>query len=207
MPLTTSTQSYPVVFLDRDGVINQEPGPIVHPDQLRFIPKSLEAIKEINQMGKRCIVITNQAAFAKGLLTQSVFEKICQKLKQHLADVGGYIDDLFYCPHYPSWEPGRIEELCHPCECRKPGTLLFEKAVEKHNLSLTSAVFIGDTTTDFEAAKRLGIKSVGVRTGHQGTDGKCEATPDAWADDLWSAVQQLKSEKVPHDASAKGVPS
>lgn len=179
----------PVIFLDRDGVINEEPGPVVRAEQLRIIPRSLEAIRVINDHNILCVVVTNQAAFAKGLMTQEDFEKICAKLNDALAQKGGHIDDLFYCCHYPTWEEGRLAELCHPCDCRKPGTLLFEQAVEKHNIDLKQAIFVGDTTSDFEAARRLGIPSIGVKTGHAGKDGKCDTDPTEWADDLWEAVK------------------
>ncbi len=181
------------IFLDRDGVINEEPGPILTPTQLLFIPGSLEAIRQINQQKKLCIVITNQGAFARGLLTQEVFEQICSKLNQHLHDAGAHIDDLFYCPHYPYWQEGWIKELCHPCACRKPGTLLFEQAAEKYKIDFKKAVFIGDATSDFEAAQRLGMQSIGVQTGHAGQDGKYECQPNQWAKDLRSAVTLLET--------------
>ncbi|MBF0276512.1 MAG: HAD-IIIA family hydrolase [SAR324 cluster bacterium] len=186
-----SLSSLEAVFVDRDGVINQEPGPILSPDQLLFIPGSLEAILRINRMGKYCIGVSNQAAFARGLLSREVFEEICLKLEKALEKIGASLDDFFYCPHYPHWEEGWIKELCYPCQCRKPGTLLFEQAAKKYGLELQKTVFIGDATTDFEAAKRIGMFSIGVRTGHGGKDQKCDTEPDQWAEDLNKAVLSL----------------
>ncbi|MBF0286831.1 MAG: HAD-IIIA family hydrolase [SAR324 cluster bacterium] len=182
------------IFLDRDGVINEEPGPILTPEQLLFIPGSLEAIQRINQQKKLCIVITNQAAIARKQLSQEVFEQICLKLSRHLENLGAHIDDLFYCPHYPHWEEGWSKALCHPCECRKPGTLLFKQAAQRYNIDFKKSIFIGDTTSDFEAAKRLGMRSIGVRTGHGGQDGKCPCHPDSWAENLQGAVNLLETQ-------------
>ena len=186
-----SLSSLEVVFVDRDGVINEEPGPILTPEQLVFIPGSLPAILEINRQEKLCIGVTNQSAFARGLLTEEGFDRIGRKLNNALAAIGAHLDDLFYCPHYPRWEEGWIKELCHPCPCRKPGTLLLEQAARKYNLDLHKAVFIGDATTDFEAAKRVGMPAIGVRTGHGGQDGKYSIEPDFWAADLKEAVRLL----------------
>ena len=161
-----SIPSFPeAVFVDRDGVVNEEPGPIVSPEQFHLFPRSLRGIHEINRWGRLCIVVSNQAAFAKGLLTEEKFAQIGLKLKNVLAAKQAHIDDLFYCPHFPHWQEGYVRELCHSCQCRKPGTLLFEQASHKYRLVLKNAVFIGDKTSDFEVARRLGMFSIGVRTG------------------------------------------
>lgn len=180
------------VFVDRDGVINQEPGPILTPAEFVWIPRSLEAIARINARGWLCIVISNQSAFARGTLTRENFAAIHQKMLNDLATGGAHIDDMRYCPHYPRWQEGWVKALCVPCECRKPGTRLFAEAAEKFGFTPQEAVFIGDTSTDFEAAARWGMASIGVHTGHAGQDGKSSAQPDRWADDLFAAVETLE---------------
>lgn len=186
LPTTLNT-----VFLDRDGVINQEPGPILTPEQFIFIPQSCEAVSLINQRGWQCIVVTNQSGFARGQLDKDKFDAICDKMNDGLSKAKAHIDDLFYCPHYPSWKEGMVRELCHTCKCRKPGTLLFDRASAQYQINPSQAVFIGDTTSDFEAAARWGMVSIGVKTGHAGKDGKCERTPNLWASDLYEAVNFL----------------
>ena len=83
--------SLEVIFVDRDGVINEEPGPILTPEHLLFIPGSLDAILEINRLKKLCIIVSNQAAFARGLLTQEMFQQICLKLDNALAEIGAHL--------------------------------------------------------------------------------------------------------------------
>ncbi|MGK5093104.1 HAD-IIIA family hydrolase [Deltaproteobacteria bacterium TL4] len=181
-----------VVFLDRDGVINQEQSYITSAENFSLIPQSAEAIRLINQQNWLCIVITNQSAFARGLMSQHSFDQICKKMEEDLAQYEAKIDDLFYCPHHPQWKPGWVKELCHPCECRKPGVQLFEQAAKKYDFfNRQAAVFIGDTTSDFEAASRWQMPSIGLETGHAGKDGKYDRSPTLWAKNLYAAVELL----------------
>lgn len=189
--LSLTGMTLKAVFVDRDGVINQEPGPILTPDQFVWIPGSIEAIARINAQGWLCIVVSNQSAFARGTLTQANFDAIHDKMQKDLQRHNAHIDGMYYCPHYPRWEAGWIKALCIPCECRKPGTKMFAEASRQHGFTPAEAVFIGDCSTDFEAAKRWGMRSIGVRTGYAGRDGKSDVQPDGWAEDLLDAATYL----------------
>ena len=180
-----------VILLDRDGVINQEPGPILTPEQFIMIPKSSEAVARINAQGWKCFVITNQAAIARGDLNQAVFQEITDKMHHELQKSGARIDGQYFCPHHPDWENGKRLTEPKQCSCRKPGTLMLEQASSEHGFAPDETVFIGDTTTDFAAASGWGTPSIGVRTGCAGQDGKVSIAPDYWTDDLWSAVELL----------------
>ena len=110
------------MFLDRDGIINRELGDYVtHPDQFELNPGIAEAIKYANENGILAIVITNQGGIAKGLYTESVLEQIHEKMRSLLDKQGAKIDAIYFCPHHP--------EVSGACLCRKPGSLLIEKAV------------------------------------------------------------------------------
>ena len=180
-----------IVLLDRDGVINQEPGPILTSEQFVMIPNSASAVARINAQGWLCFVITNQAAFARGDLSEPVFQTITDKMHLELGKSGAHIDGQYICPHHPDWENGKRRMAPKHCACRKPGTLLLEQVSAEHGFSPDEAVFIGDSTSDFEAAANWGTCSIGVRTGHAGQDDKVNADPDYWEDDLWSAVEFL----------------
>lgn len=179
------------VFVDRDGVINEEPGPILSVDAFHWIPQSLEALLEIHNRGWRCLIISNQGAVAKGLLPIDELEAIHQRLQRDLAERGGSISGIFYCPHYPQWEPGFIRSLCYPCSCRKPEIGLFQQATQQYPLDYENTFFIGDSSSDFEAAQRMGITAIGVRTGHGGMDGKYSVRPKYWSINLYGAVQKI----------------
>ena len=180
-----------VILLDRDGVINKEPGPILSPTQFLMIPRSAAAVARINARGWRCFVITNQSAIARGDLSESVFQTITDKMCLELGKSEAHIDGLYYCPHHPDWENGQRRTVSIACTCRKPGTLLLEKAAAEHGFSKEEAVLIGDSTSDFAAAAKWGACSIGVRTGHAGQDGKISTKPDHWKADLWEAVEFL----------------
>ena len=180
-----------VILLDRDGVINEEPGPILSPEQFVMIPKSAAAVARLNARGWRCFVITNQAAFARCDLSESVFQTITEKMYSELEKSAAHIDGQYYCPHHPDWENGQRRAEPKPCACRKPGTLLLEQAAAENGFSAEETVLIGDSTTDFAAAAKWGTCSIGVRTGHAGQDGKASAEPDYWKTDLWEAVEFL----------------
>ena len=180
-----------VVLLDRDGVINEEPGPILTPEQFVMIPKSAAAVARLNAEGFRCFVITNQAAFARGDLSESEFRAITDKMQHELQKAGAHLNGQYYCPHHPDWENGERRSLPVSCACRKPGTLLLERASAEHGFSAEESILIGDSTVDFAAAAKWGARSIGVRTGHGGLDSKAKADPDFWQDDLWSAVEFL----------------
>ena len=177
-----------VILLDRDGVINQEPGPILTPEQFVMIPKSAAAVARLNAKGWQCFVITNQAAFARGDLSETIFQTITAKMVSELEKSGAHIDGQYYCPHHPDWKNGQRRKEPKPCACRKPGTLLLEQAAAEHGFSAAESVLIGDSIGDFAAAAKWGTCSIGVRTGHAGQDGKASAEPDYWKADLWDAV-------------------
>ena len=180
-----------VILLDRDGVINQEPGPILTPEKFVMIPKSAAAVARLNAKGWQCFVITNQAAFARGDLSESIFQTITAKMGSELEKSGAHIDGQYYCPHHPDWKNGQRRKEPKPCACRKPGTLLLEQAAAEHGFSAAESVLIGDSIGDFAAAAKWGTCSIGVRTGHAGQDGKASAEPDYWKADLWDAVEFL----------------
>ena len=180
-----------VILLDRDGVINLEPGPILSPEQFVMIPGSADAVSKINDQDWKCFVITNQAAIARGDLNDEVFGQITDKMHLELQKSGAHIDGQYFCPHHPDWKNGSRQTNPVTCLCRKPGIRMLEQASSEHGFVQEEAVFIGDTTTDFAAASEWGTCSIGVRTGWAGQDGKMSVGPDYWSDDLWSAVDFL----------------
>jgi len=89
------------VFLDRDGTINVEKGYITDPQEIELTPMAGESIFSLNRHEIPVIVITNQAAIGKGLVTVEGFEKVNEKLWNDLQAVNAYYDALYYCPHNP----------------------------------------------------------------------------------------------------------
>ena len=146
----------PLVILDRDGVINQDSDDFIKSvDKFVPIPGSLEAIARLNQAGFLVAIATNQSGVARGLFDLTTLELMHDKLRRLLAEVGGRIDGIFYCPHSP--EAG--------CDCRKPLPGLLEQIAEKFTASLEGVPVIGDSLRDLQSAIAVGAKPILVRTG------------------------------------------
>ena len=105
------------IFLDRDGTINEEMGYLNHESRFQLIPRTLEAIKLINDLGYLAIIITNQAGSARGYFKPDLLNRIHEQLLNQVRDAGGKIDALYYCPHHPD---GVVPEFSKVCNCRIP---------------------------------------------------------------------------------------
>jgi histidinol phosphatase-like enzyme len=105
------------------------------------------------------------------------------------------VDRIYWCPHHPEKGfPGERAELKIECECRKPKIGMIERAARELNLDLSKSWMIGDTTTDVQTARNAGLRSVLVRTGHGGKDGRHPVQADFVVDDLTGAVQRILHE-------------
>lgn len=178
------------IFLDRDGTINEYVGFLRKTDEMKLIDGASEAIKTINNSEYLCIVITNQPVIARGEVTISKLNDIHKRMETLLGHDGAYIDGLYYCPHHPDKGfDGEIKELKIECECRKPKIGMIMKAAKDFNIDLSESIMIGDSTLDIKMAENAGVKSVLVKTGQAGIDGKYEIKPDIIAKDLNEAVK------------------
>lgn len=149
------------VFLDRDGTINKYVGFLRDIDQFELIPGVAEAIKKINESGYLAIVITNQPVIARGEVTVEQLDKIHQKMATELGKSGAYIDAIYYCPHHPDKGfEGEVPELKVTCECRKPKPGLIFQAAKDFNIDLSQSYMIGDSSSDVQAGKAAGCKTI-----------------------------------------------
>ena len=179
----------PSVFLDRDGTLVKEVDGLTSPDQLELLPGAAEAIRQFNHRGIRTVVITNQPVVAKGFCTEADVALVHRKLETLLGREHAFLDRIYYCPHHPQKGfAGERPELKMECECRKPRPGMVFQAFKELNLDPRSAWLIGDSTTDLETARNAGVKSVLVRTGYAGADGKYPARADFTADNVLDAA-------------------
>lgn len=140
------------VFFDRDGVLNREIGDYVcRLDDFEVLQDSAAAIKMVRERGYLAIVITNQGGIDKELYDHQELSRIHARLQESCMKVGTMIDDFYYCPHHP---------LKGKCMCRKPDSLMLEKALAKHHINRHTSLMIGDTFRDIEAATKAGIRSL-----------------------------------------------
>lgn len=184
------------VFLDRDGTLNVDKDCLRSEGELELLPGVAEALHELNLHGWRTVVVTNQPVIAKGFCDETELQKIHNKLETLLGREHAFLDRIYYCPHHPEKGfSGERPELKIECDCRKPKTGMIKKAVADLNIDLKQSWLIGDTTTDLQAAKNAGLKSILVRMGAGGRDGKFAAPPDFVTDNLLDAVRLLLAQK------------
>jgi len=177
------------VFMDRDGTIIEDTGYIDSPERVKFLPGSIEAIKRLKDAGYKVVIISNQAGIARGLLTEDMLQTIDKYIHKKILSGGTHIDGSYYCPHHP--EHG-VYPYRQACECRKPHTGLVKKAAKEHDLDLSKSFMVGDHSSDIETAKRAGIKSVFVLTGHGPKEKEnLKEKPDHFAADLMEAVKWI----------------
>ncbi len=140
------------VFLDRDGVLNQEMGDYVCRFEDFHILDNFEPLKTLQDRGYLLIVATNQGGLAKGWYGENELAKMHSRLKEEYQKHGIVITDIFYCPHHP--------DFTGDCDCRKPKPGLLLQGIEKYNIDPARSYFIGDRERDMEAATAAGVKGI-----------------------------------------------
>lgn len=146
-----------LVILDRDGVINHDSVQFIKsPDEWQPLPDSLEAIALLNQAGFRIALATNQSGVGRGLYDMGTLNAIHDKMQRALAQLGGRIDALFYCPHV-------ADDNCH---CRKPKPGMLEDISRRFATTLQGVPCVGDSLRDLQAGAACGTQCILVRTGN-----------------------------------------
>ena len=173
-----------LIILDRGGVINIDSAQFIKsPDEWKPIPGSLEAIARLTREGWRVVVATNQSGLARGLFEMATLNAIHAKMHKAVAQAGGHIDAVFYCPHAADMN----------CECRKPKSGLFDEIAARYGRDLQGVPAVGDSLRDLQAAVSVGARPLLVRTGKGektlAAGGLPESTP-VFAD-LSEAVEHL----------------
>ena len=140
------------VFLDRDGTIIEDAHYLKSPDQVRLLPGAGAALKRLNDAGIPAIVVTNQSGIARGIFSVADYEAVRQRFEDLLAAEGARVDASYYCPHHPSTDG--------PCDCRKPGTRMFEDAIRDWRLDPQKVAYIGDRWRDVAASRKLGGRGI-----------------------------------------------
>ena len=184
------TRSDIAVFLDRDGTVNVEENYISSPDQLQLIPRAGTAIRELNKLGTRVFIITNQSGVARGYFSEAAVHDIHEALRALLKKEDAFVDDFFYCPHLPGAE---VERYNIVCDCRKPKPGMLLQAQHQYTVDLRRSFVVGDRCIDIAAGKAVGAGTVMVSTGY-GTQEilNCRNQPDFFAHDLLDGVQYIK---------------
>ena len=145
-----------LIVLDRDGTINEDREDYVKSaDEWVALPGALDAIARLNHAGWHTVLATNQAGLGRGLFDMATLNAIHLKMNHQLADLGGRIDAVFFCPH---------TEL-EACSCRKPAPGLLRQIGERYGVHLADVLVVGDAERDLQAGAAVGCVTHLVRTG------------------------------------------
>jgi len=157
MKRPANTPARPAVFLDRDGTIIEDVAYLRDRDQVRLLPGAADAVRQLNANGFLAIVVTNQSGIARGLLSRNDYRLAEKRVDELLAKDGARLDAHYFCPHLP--------ELTGPCDCRKPGSLLYRQAAEQFQIDLARSWWVGDRMRDVLPADTLGGRGILVLSG------------------------------------------
>lgn len=174
------------VFLDRDGVINQDRDDYVkNVGELIIYPYTPLSIRHLNDAGLPVFVVSNQQGVAKGLYTEQDVLGIQNEISRRVEDAGGKIGKFYYCMHLAS----------DGCRCRKPEPGMLLAAAREHSVDLAESVMVGDTERDILAGKAAGCTTVLLLTGKLTREGaeKMKFPPDYVASNLAEAVEWIVS--------------
>jgi len=148
-----------VIFLDRDGVINFEPRDYTYSiDRFKIVYGLFEALHLLKDKGYQFIVITNQGGISKGIYNHKAVNTVHGYMQDCFKENNIDLLDIYYCPHH---------SVNEKCICRKPDSLMLEKAIARYNIDKTTAYFIGDSKRDILAAEKTKIKGVLVKSNDQ----------------------------------------
>jgi len=150
------------VFLDRDGTLTVEGEWLTRHEDLLLVPGAAAALARLSAAGWKLVLVTNQSAVARGLITPQQLDRIHAELQVLLAAGGARLDALYSCPHHPTEGKG---EYLRECECRKPRPGLVLQAAREHGLDLARSWMIGDAARDLEAGWSAGVPGILVATG------------------------------------------
>jgi len=145
----------PAIFLDRDGTIIDEIGYLGEPEKVYFYPGAVEAMKKLQDAGYLLIVVTNQSGIGRGFFSEETAAAVNISMLNKLLEQGVVVSATYFCPHHPDAQ----------CRCRKPETLMAERATRDLGVDATQSWMIGDTARDVVMGDASGLQTALVETG------------------------------------------
>ncbi|MEA3522752.1 MAG: D-glycero-beta-D-manno-heptose 1,7-bisphosphate 7-phosphatase [Campylobacterota bacterium] len=152
------------LFLDRDGVINEDHAYVYKPEQFEFIEGIFDLCKYYQDQGYIIIVVTNQSGIARGLYSEEEFLHVSQWMCKQFEDNGVKITHIYHCPHHP--------EITGSCRCRKPSAGMLLDAKREYDIDMKNSIMIGDKERDIEAAIGAGVENTILFTANENTETK-----------------------------------
>ncbi|NBQ90391.1 MAG: D-glycero-beta-D-manno-heptose 1,7-bisphosphate 7-phosphatase [Betaproteobacteria bacterium] len=145
-----------LIILGRDGVLNRyREDHVKEPQEWEAIAGAPEAVARLNHAGWHAVVATNQAGIGRGLIDMASLNAVHQAMNRRLADAGGRLDAVFFCPHTPEEQ----------CDCRKPLPGMMMQIAQRYSIELAQIPMVSDNLRDLKAAVAAGCQPHLVRTG------------------------------------------
>jgi len=166
------------IFLDRDGIMVEDPGYVHKLEDFKLIPNAVEGLKLLKN--HKLFIVTNQSGIGRGLYRLEDFLKFNKHFIDVLKKHRIKIEKTYHCPHTPE----------ENCECRKPKIKFLKEAEKEFGINLKKSFVIGDRKSDFELGKNAGCKTIHVLTGN-GMNAKNDVKPDYFAKDLLDAAEWI----------------
>jgi D-glycero-D-manno-heptose 1,7-bisphosphate phosphatase len=170
------------LFIDRDGIINEDKGYIGKPEDIVFCEGVFSLLKAASDKGFKLIVVTNQSGIARGMYTESDMHAVHSFIQKSMLENGVVITDFFHCPHHP--------EYSGECSCRKPHTGMLLSAAAKHGIDLHQSAIIGDKRSDVQTGRNAGLRTSILVKSRYAAENVPEA--DFFAENLHAAADYIK---------------
>jgi D-glycero-D-manno-heptose 1,7-bisphosphate phosphatase len=174
------------VFLDRDGTLIEDVDYLSDLAHVRVFPWTVDALRLLARAGFLTVVVTNQSAVARGIVTEDFVRRTHEALQARLARGGARIDAFYFCPHHPEAE---IDRYRRSCRCRKPLPGMLEEAARDLSIDLERSWMVGDRWIDVAAGNAAGARALLVRTGHAARVGE-PPPPDVRADAMLNNLME-----------------
>lgn len=180
-------QAHRAVFLDKDGTLIENLPFNTDPDKIRLSPRAGTALQQLQRLGYRLLVVSNQSGVGRGLFKESALDNVTTRLTNLLQAYDVRIDGFYYCPHWLHSMQARYAFLC---QCRKPAPGLLFQAARRHALQLSQCWMVGDILDDMEAGRRAGCRTILIDNGNE-TEWDCSPIrhPHRLAKDLQCAAE------------------
>jgi len=175
------------LFLDRDGVINEEVGYLVHAKDVRFMAGLFSLCRTAQSLGYKLVVVTNQAGIARGYYTEEQYETLMQWMRERLEREGITLDAVYFCPDHPDFPHSR---KCDP-SWRKPGPGMLLAAAQEFSLDMAASVYVGDRCTDVSAGNAAQVGKMFLLAGVETAEcaGEYEIVTELQAVERWLAAR------------------
>ena len=155
--MTPGSTGAPALFLDRDGVLNEEVGYLIRPEDVRWVPGLFPLLRTARRLGYRLVVVTNQSGIARQLYSEAEFHELMRWMATQLAREGITLDAVYFCPYHPEQGVGDLRRE-HPD--RKPGPGMLLRAARDLQLDLARSLIVGDRCSDLAAGRTAGLREL-----------------------------------------------